>query len=69
MKTSSLILFAAGLLSVHHAGNAQSTLTLCDSDTLSLVAENLDEGLDSVLWTWNSGAIPSEWEAELSIQH
>jgi len=66
MKTSSLLLVAAGLLSVHQAGNAQTTLTLCDFNTLSLVAENLDEGLDSVLWTWNSGAVPSEWEAELT---
>ena len=66
MKTTSLLLVAAGLLSFHHAGNAQTELTLCDNDSLSLVATELDEGLDSLLWTWNSGAVPSVWEAELT---
>ena len=66
MKATSLLLAAAAMLSFHQAGTSQNSLVLCDSDTLSLVAAELNEEADSVHWTWNFGTIPTEWEAELT---
>lgn len=66
MKTETFTLLALGNCLLQYAGTAQTELTFCDNDSLSQVTTELDERLDSVLWTWNSGAVPSAWGAELT---
>ena len=62
MTIRNLHILVGAFLLAHTSGWAQTNVSLCHLDTLSLETYDLIESSDSTGWFWNDDAIPSEWD-------
>ena len=62
MTIRNLHILVGAFLLAHTSGWAQTNVSLCHLDTLSLETFGLIESSDSTAWLWSNNAIPSEWD-------